>query len=148
MLTQIRLHEHEEAVATACRARHARFKVEDMTGSIEAVMWSEDYARYQEFIVDDQVCFVTGTSSRRTARRPILQVTKIVTLEQGAKERTSGMVLVMYESTKVATRSTASSTCCDELPGHVRSTCMCATAAASGSSCGPTVRFASIRRSW
>ena len=92
MFTQIRLMNTKKPRNGL--SRYARFKVEDMTGSIEAVMWSEDYARYQEFVVDDQVCFVTGIIEKdRDA--PILQVTKIVTLEQGAKERTSGMVLVM-----------------------------------------------------
>jgi DNA polymerase-3 subunit alpha len=92
MFTQIRLMNTKKA--RNGNSRYARCKVEDFTGSVESVMWPDDYVRFQSLLTADNICFVCGILEK-DREEPILQITKILTLEQGAKERTSGLILVM-----------------------------------------------------
>ncbi len=75
-------------------SRYARFKLEDFSGSAECVMWPDDYAKYKDLVEEDRICFVTAVVERKTDE-PILQVTRIVTMEAGQLERTTGLVLLM-----------------------------------------------------
>lgn len=92
MFTQVRLMNTKRA--RNGNSRYARCKLEDHTGNVECVMWPDDYVRYKDFIVDDSICFVAGILEK-DREEPILQMTKILSLEQGARERTSGLILVM-----------------------------------------------------
>ncbi|MBI2808085.1 MAG: DNA polymerase III subunit alpha [Planctomycetes bacterium] len=75
-------------------SRYARFKLEDFSGTAECVMWPDDYVKYKDLIEEDKICFITAVVERKTDE-PILQVTRVVTMEQGQLERTTGLVLVM-----------------------------------------------------
>ena len=75
-------------------SRYARFKVEDFSGAAECVMWPDDFIKYQAMIAEDKIVFVTGVVDRKLDQ-PMLQVTRIVSLEQGQLERTTGLVLLM-----------------------------------------------------
>jgi DNA polymerase-3 subunit alpha len=101
MFTQVRLMNTKKA--RNGNSRYARCKIEDFTGAVECVMWPDDYVRFKDFIVDDAIHFVSGILEK-DREEPILQLTKIMTLEQGARERTAGLVLMMNlddEPTKV-----------------------------------------------
>ena len=75
-------------------SRYARFKLEDFSGAAECVMWPDDYVKYTELVEEDRICFIGGVVERKTDQ-PTLQVTRIVTVEQGQLERTTGLVLLM-----------------------------------------------------
>ncbi len=75
-------------------SRYARFKLEDFSGAAECVMWPDDYVRYKDLVEEDKICFVSAVVERKTDE-PILQVTRVWTIEQGQLERTTGLVMVM-----------------------------------------------------
>lgn len=75
-------------------SRYARFKLEDFSGNVECVMWPDDYVKYKELVLEDKICFIGGIVERKTDE-PILQVTRVITVEQGQMERTTGLVLLM-----------------------------------------------------
>jgi DNA polymerase-3 subunit alpha len=75
-------------------SRYARFKLEDFSGNVECVMWPDDYVKYKDLVVEDKICFVGGVVEKKTDE-PILQVTRVVSMEQGQLERTTGLVLLM-----------------------------------------------------
>ena len=92
MLTLVRLMNTKKA--RNGNSRYARFKLEDSSGSIECVMWPDDFVKYQSLIEEDKICFITAVVERKTDQ-PTLQVTRIVTVEQGQLERTTGLVLLL-----------------------------------------------------
>jgi DNA polymerase-3 subunit alpha len=92
MLTQVRLLNTKKA--RNGNTRYVRCKLEDFTGAAECVMWPDDYLRYKDLIEEDKICFVAGIVER-TREEPGLQLTRVVTLEQGKRERTTGLVLMM-----------------------------------------------------
>ncbi len=75
-------------------SRYARFKLEDFSGSAECVMWPDDYVRYKDLVEEDRICFV-GATVERTREEPGLVVTRILTLEQAQRERTTGLALAL-----------------------------------------------------
>ena len=89
MLTQIRPM-NTRRPATATRAMSAA-GIEDLTGSVECVMWPDDYIQFKDLFEDDAIRFVKGTVERNRDE-PGLQLTRVVTLEQGQRERTNGLV--------------------------------------------------------
>jgi DNA polymerase-3 subunit alpha len=92
MLTVVRLMNTKKA--RNGNSRYARFKLEDFSGAAECVMWPDDYVKYKELVEEDKICFVTAAVERKTDE-PCLQVTRIVSVEQGQIERTTGLVLLM-----------------------------------------------------
>jgi DNA polymerase-3 subunit alpha len=75
-------------------SRYARFKLEDFSGAAECVMWPDDYVKYKDLIEEDRICFIQAVVERKTDE-PILQVTRVLTMEQGQLERTTGLVMLM-----------------------------------------------------
>ena len=92
MLTVVRLMNTKKA--RNGNSRYARFKLEDFSGAAECVMWPDDYVKYKDMVEEDRICFVGAVVERKTDE-PTLQVTRIVTVEQGQLERTTGLVLLM-----------------------------------------------------
>ena len=92
MLTVVRLMNTKKA--RNGNSRYARFKLEDFSGAAECVMWPDDYVKYKDLIEEDRICFVRAIVERKTDE-PILQVTQVMTVEQGQMERTTGLVLLM-----------------------------------------------------
>ena len=71
--------------------RMAKFAFEDLTGSVPAMLWPEEFARSEELIKNDLIGFVRGTLDRR--RDPAeLVVSKIIPLDQGPAELARGVV--------------------------------------------------------
>src|ERR1019366_277946 len=92
MLTVVRLMNTKKA--RNGNSRYARFKLEDFSGAAECVMWPDDYVKYKELVEEDRICFVGAVVERKTDE-PILQVTRILTVEQGQLERTTALVLLL-----------------------------------------------------
>ncbi len=91
MLTQVRF--LNTRTARNGNSRYVRCKLEDFTGAAECVMWPDDFARFKDMFEEDKICFVQGTVERNRDE-PGLVLRKIVSLEQGKRERTSGLVLL------------------------------------------------------
>jgi DNA polymerase III subunit alpha len=75
-------------------SRYARFKLEDFSGTLECVMWPDDYIRYKELVEEDRIIFVSGAVEKER-EEPSLQVTRLQTLDEGQKQRTTGLVLLL-----------------------------------------------------
>jgi DNA polymerase-3 subunit alpha len=90
MLTQIRFGNTKKA--RNGNSRYMRCKLEDLDGEVECVMWPDDLVRYADLAVDDKVCFAVATIER-TAEKPSLILTRLLTPEQVQRERTTGIIL-------------------------------------------------------
>jgi hypothetical protein len=75
-------------------SRYARFKLEDFSGVAECVMWPDDYVKYKDLVEEDKIVFVQAVVERKT-EEPILQVTSVMTMEEGQLKRTTGLVMLM-----------------------------------------------------
>ncbi len=59
-------------------SRYANFDLEDATGVVRCIIWPDDFARYTEQVVQDNVVFVRGRVDRR-GREPNVIVNKLLT---------------------------------------------------------------------
>lgn len=91
-------------VRTANRGRnagrkYATFRIEDFSGSVRCVLWSDEYARYREWIVPDAVYLFEGVLNQAPDRaEPDFQIKRLLTLEEARREFTRSLVLYMpYE---------------------------------------------------
>jgi DNA polymerase-3 subunit alpha len=90
MLTDVRFLNTKKA--RNGNSRYLRCKLEDLTGSVECVMWPDDFVRYKDEAEDGRVCFVRGVVER-TRETPGLVLSRILSLEQAQRELTRGLVL-------------------------------------------------------
>jgi DNA polymerase-3 subunit alpha len=90
MLTQVRFMNTKKA--RNGNSRYCRCKLEDFTGLAECVMWPDDFVRYKDLVAEDRICFVVA-SVERTREEPGLVITRVLTLDQAQKERTTGLVV-------------------------------------------------------
>jgi DNA polymerase-3 subunit alpha len=90
ILTQVRFQNTKKA--RNGNSRFARCKLEDLTGAVECLMWPDDLVKYQELVQDDRVCFVSGIVDR-SREQLVVQMNRVLSLEQGQIERTSGLVV-------------------------------------------------------
>jgi DNA polymerase-3 subunit alpha len=90
MLTQVRFQNTKKA--RNGNTRYARFKLEDFSGSVECVMWPDDYSRHKELVIEDKICFITGTLERNR-EEPGLVVSRIMEPEDVQRLRTTGVVI-------------------------------------------------------
>jgi DNA polymerase-3 subunit alpha len=90
MLTQIRIMTLKKP--RNGNTRYARCKLEDFTGTVECVMWSDEFTRYKDDLKEDRICFVRGAVDR-TREEPGLILTRILSLEQAQRELTTGLIL-------------------------------------------------------
>jgi DNA polymerase-3 subunit alpha len=79
MLTMVRLRNSK-------RGRFAAFKLEDLHGSAECVVWSDSLARLPAGAVEDQGIRIVQGSVKRDRDEPLLVLTRVLTLEQAARE--------------------------------------------------------------
>jgi DNA polymerase-3 subunit alpha len=92
MLTQVRIMTYKKPQRNG-NTRFGRCKVEDMTGAIESIMWGDEFVKYKEAFVEDQVVIVRGRLERKTDE-PSLQITRLLTLEQAQQELASELHLL------------------------------------------------------
>ncbi|HYT93630.1 MAG TPA: DNA polymerase III subunit alpha [Gemmataceae bacterium] len=92
MLTQVRLMNTKKA--RNGNSRYARFKLEDFSGQAECVMWPDDYVNYKELVEEDRICFIGGIVEK-TREEPGLVVSRVLTIEQAQRERTTGLAIAL-----------------------------------------------------
>lgn len=80
MLTQVRYTNAKRS--RSGDTRMARFYFEDLTGSIECVMFPESFGNHKDDVVNDKVCFVKATVDR-SREKPGFIVNKIIPLDKG-----------------------------------------------------------------
>ncbi len=74
--------------------KYATFRVEDFTGSARCILWSEEYARFQELVVPDAVHLFEGVLNWSDGRaEPDFQVKRVLTIDEARRELTKSLVL-------------------------------------------------------
>jgi DNA polymerase-3 subunit alpha len=73
-------------------SRFLRFRLEDMSGGIDCVIWPDDLARQKEDPKPDSVYYIKGRLERR-GEAPSLIVSRILDLEQARKELARALFL-------------------------------------------------------
>ncbi|AGA25740.1 DNA polymerase III subunit alpha [Singulisphaera acidiphila] len=74
--------------------RMAKLTFEDLTGSVPAMLWPEQFAQVEEMVKNDLICFVRGALDRR--REPAeLVISKIIPLSKGPAELSRGVVVTL-----------------------------------------------------
>jgi DNA polymerase-3 subunit alpha len=90
MLTDVRFLNTKKA--RNGNTRYLRCKLEDLTGSVECVMWPDDFVRFKDEVEENRVCFIRGAIDR-TRETPGLILSRILSLEQAQRELAKGLVL-------------------------------------------------------
>jgi DNA polymerase-3 subunit alpha len=76
--------------------RMAKLTFEDLTGSVPAMLWPEEFAKNESILKNDQIAFVKGTLDRR--REPAeLVITKIIPMDNGPAELTRGVIVRLHK---------------------------------------------------
>lgn len=89
----------ELATRTANKGRnlgrkYATFRIEDFTGAVRCILWSDEYARFQDLIVADSVHLFEGTLNWAPDRgEPDFQVKRVLTIDEARREFTKSLVL-------------------------------------------------------
>jgi DNA polymerase-3 subunit alpha len=95
MLTQVRYTNAKRS--RTGDTRMARFYFEDLTGSIECVMFPEAFGNHKDDVVNDKVCFVKATVDR-SREKPGFIVNKIIPLDKGRlHSRNGGMLRILLD---------------------------------------------------
>jgi DNA polymerase-3 subunit alpha len=84
MLTQVRVMTYKKPQRNG-NTRYGRCKVEDFSGALECVLWGDEFSRFKDAFVEDEVVVVKGNLERKTDQ-PILQITRLMTMEQAQRE--------------------------------------------------------------
>ena len=75
-------------------ARFALFRLEDLSGQVKCVLWSDQYARFKDDLTDDAVVLLDGKVEWRDGSSEAeLIVSKAMTLAQAKLELTKGILL-------------------------------------------------------
>lgn len=90
MITQIRYMNTKKAKNG--NTRYVRFRIEDFNGSVDCVMWPDDYLRHKDDFQEDRVSFFKG-KVERTREEPGLILQRIFSVEQALKELAKGLYL-------------------------------------------------------
>src|SRR5262249_12565298 len=76
----------------------ARGNLEDLSGSIEWVIFPDDYLANKEAVRDENVCFVKATVDR-SRDTPGLIINRIMTVDQAQREATRGLLVKLISGT-------------------------------------------------
>ncbi len=94
MLSQVRFQQTKNA--RNGHSKYVRCNLEDMTGSMECVMWPDDLARQKDEPGNEQVCFVKGAIDPRSQNgKPLLLLTRFLSIEQAQRELTRVMLVTV-----------------------------------------------------
>jgi DNA polymerase-3 subunit alpha len=76
--------------------KYAMFRIEDFTGSVRCIMWSDEYSRWKEVITSDLVAVFEGVLNWGEGRaEPDFGIKKVITIDEARTEFTKSMVLKM-----------------------------------------------------
>lgn len=78
--------------------RMAKLTFEDLSGSIGAILWPEDYAKHESLVADDAIRFVKATIDRRR-ETPELVITKVIPIEDAPAALAKGVVVRLRKGT-------------------------------------------------
>jgi DNA polymerase-3 subunit alpha len=92
ILTQIRYQNTKRA--RNGNTRYVRCRLEDLTGTIDCVMWPDDFIRHKDEFKEDRVCIVKGTIDR-TREELGLILTRVFGLDQARQELTRKLSLCL-----------------------------------------------------
>src|SRR5262249_4656579 len=81
MLSQVRVRTYKKHQPNG-NPRYGRCKVEDMTGSLEAVIWGDEFLKYKDVFVEGPDPVVVRGNLERKTDEPSLQITRLLTLPQ------------------------------------------------------------------
>jgi DNA polymerase-3 subunit alpha len=81
--------------------RMAKLTFEDLTGSIPATIWPQEFARMGDLVKNDTIVFVKGTIDRRRDP-PELFISRIVPREQGPDELARGILVQLHKGSHQA----------------------------------------------
>jgi DNA polymerase III subunit alpha len=84
MLTQVRVMSYKKPQRNG-NTRYGRCKVEDFSGVLESVMWGDEFVKFKDHFAEDEVVLARGNLERKTDQ-PVLQITRLMTLEQAQRE--------------------------------------------------------------
>jgi DNA polymerase-3 subunit alpha len=76
--------------------RMAKLTFEDLSGTVPAMLWPEDFAKNEELVKNDLIGFVRGTLDRRRDPSELI-VTKVIPLERGPAELSRGVVVRLHK---------------------------------------------------
>ena len=146
MLTQVRYMDTKKA--RNGNTRYVRCKLEDLNGSVECVMWPDDYIRFKEQIEEDRIVFVAATVER-TREEPGLVITRVLSIEQGQRERTTGLVLLLnLQIHKPEQIDALANVFSNARAAPSRCFCTCRIPPANGSNSRRAINIASTPRLW
>ena len=75
------------------KSRYARFRLEDSRGTANCILWSEGYARLQEKLTAETVCFVIGKVDRH-GRDPAVAVSNLLSIEEAEAQLTRQLAIL------------------------------------------------------
>ncbi|MFQ3592371.1 MAG: DNA polymerase III subunit alpha [Gemmataceae bacterium] len=84
MLSQIRIMSYKKPQRNG-NTRYGRCRVDDLTGSLEAVMWGDEFTRYKDHFKEDEILLIRGKLEKKT-EEPSLQITRLLTLDEARQE--------------------------------------------------------------
>ncbi|MHC5544913.1 OB-fold nucleic acid binding domain-containing protein, partial [Singulisphaera rosea] len=74
--------------------RMAKLTFEDLTGSVPSMLWPEEFAKSEELVKNDLICFIRGTLDRRRDPAELI-ISRIIPLERGPAELSRGVVITL-----------------------------------------------------
>src|SRR5262249_7153561 len=74
--------------------KYAMFRIEDFTGSVRCIMWSDEYSRFKDVIDSDFVGLFEGVLNWGEGRaEPDFQIKKVLTIDEARTEFSKSLVL-------------------------------------------------------
>ncbi len=73
-------------------SKYVNFDLEDPHGVVRCILWPDDFARYQEMVVAEEICILQGRVDRR-GREPNIIVNKLMTVEAAQKQMTQHLAI-------------------------------------------------------
>ncbi|WP_435006407.1 DNA polymerase III subunit alpha [Tundrisphaera lichenicola] len=76
--------------------RMCKLTFEDLTGSIPAMLWPEDFANNESLLANDRICFVRGKLDRRRDPAELI-INKVIPFERGPAELSKGLLVTLHK---------------------------------------------------
>jgi DNA polymerase-3 subunit alpha len=81
--------------------RMVKFTFEDLSGSVAAMLWPEEFAKNEDRIKDDAIVFLKGSMNR--SREPAeLVVSRVIPIEEAASHLAKGVVVTLRKGVHAA----------------------------------------------
>ena len=77
--------------------RMGKLTFEDLSGSVPAMLWPEEFANNEAILKNDLICFVRGKLDRRRDPAELI-VSKIIPLERGPAELSRGLLVTLHKA--------------------------------------------------